>query len=81
MALDGSAPNAETVVTEGIDQFGDGRRPSLRQVQGEHITKFDSSEAESVHRRTVTRPSDIDGDCRCEAGKLGAAAARGECGG
>ena len=24
------APNAETVVAEGIDQFGDGRRPLLR---------------------------------------------------
>ena len=57
----GPAPNAETVVAEGIDQLGDSRQPLLCQVQGEHITEFDSSEAEAIHRRTVTRPSDIDG--------------------
>src|SRR5271156_3077332 len=56
----GPAPNAETVVAEGIDQLGDRRRPLLCQTQGEHITEFDSSEAESIHRRTVTRPSDIE---------------------
>ena len=54
------ARNAETVVTEGVDQLGDGRRPLLRQVQGEDVTEFDSSEAQSIHRRTVTCPSDID---------------------
>jgi hypothetical protein len=68
-----ATPNAETVVVESIDQHGDGRRPLLRQTQGEDITEFDSSEAESIHRQTVTRPSDIDRDCRCEAGKLAAA--------
>jgi len=73
----GPAPNAETVVAKGIDQLGDSRRPLLCQVQGEHVAEFDSSEAESIHRRTVTRPSDIDGDCRYEAGKLNAAAPRG----
>jgi hypothetical protein len=57
----GPAPNAETVVAEGIDQLGDSRRPLLCQVQGEHITEFDSSETEAIHRRTVTRLSDIDG--------------------
>jgi hypothetical protein len=67
-----ATPNVETVVAESIDQLGDGRRPLLRQTQGEDITEFDSSEAESIHRQTVTRPCDIDGDCRCEAGKLAA---------
>src|SRR5271163_4889017 len=76
-ALEARAPNAETVVVKGIDQLGDSRRPLLCQVQGEHVAEFDSSEAESIHRRTVTRPSDIDGDCRYEAGKLNAAAPRG----
>ena len=59
--------NAETVLAQSIDQFGDGRRPFLRQAQGEDITEFDTSEAELIHRQTVTRPSDIDRDCRCEA--------------
>jgi hypothetical protein len=69
-------PSAETLVAEGIDQFGDGRPALLRQVQGEHITEFDPPEAASIHRRSVTRPSDVDSDCRCEAGKLGAATPR-----
>ena len=73
--------NAETVLAQSIDQFGDGRRPFLRQAQGEDITEFDTSEAELIHRQTVTRPSDIDRDCRCEAGKLDAAAPRGAWGG
>jgi hypothetical protein len=67
------APNTETVVAEDIDQLGDGRRPLLCQVQGEHIAELDSAQAESIHPQTVTCLSDIDRDCRCEAGKLGTA--------
>jgi hypothetical protein len=50
------ALDAETVSAEGMDQFGDGRRSLLRQVHGEHITKFDSAETYSIHCQTVTRP-------------------------